>query len=84
MLSPYEREQLDNIARNEAFLDAIGLGNGKPGLIHLRRITSVRTIPTTTTTNSPQYPHISQHVWPNWNQNKLTDEFCIAEERGLL
>ena len=33
MLSPYEREQLDNIARNEAFLDAIGLGNDKPGLI---------------------------------------------------
>ena len=33
MLSAYEQERLDNIARNEAFLDQIGLGNDKPKLI---------------------------------------------------
>ena len=33
MLSAYEQERLDNIAKNQAFLDAIGLGNDKPDLI---------------------------------------------------
>jgi hypothetical protein len=30
MLSAYEQERLDTIARNQAFLDAIGPGNNKP------------------------------------------------------
>ena len=33
MLSAYEKERLANIARNEAFLDQIGLGNDNPKLI---------------------------------------------------
>ena len=39
MLSAYEQERLDNIARNQAFLDAIGLGEDKPSLIPKKKVT---------------------------------------------
>ena len=40
-----------------------------------------------TTTKRPQNPHVGQHVWPKSilaEHGQLTDEFCIAEERGLI
>ena len=39
MLSAYEQERLDNIARNQAFLDAIGLGDDKPALFPKKKVT---------------------------------------------
>ena len=39
MLSAYEQERLDNIARNNAFLDTIGLGENKPALIPKKKVT---------------------------------------------
>ena len=39
MLSAYEQERLDNIARNQTFLDAIGLGEDKPALIPKKKVT---------------------------------------------
>jgi hypothetical protein len=60
-----EQEHLDNIARSEAFLDAIGLGNGNPGLIPKKN--NKRSYDTDDGDDQqPTAPrHVSQHVWPN-------------------
>ena len=86
MLSAYEQERLDNIAKNQAFLDAIGLGNDKPDLIPKKKNKRCRddtddeepTEPTEPTRKSARVAKLDPE------RGQLTDEFCIAEERGLL
>ena len=84
MLSAYEQERLDNIARNQAFLDAIGLGEAKPALILKKKVTKRSRddtddeVPTEPTRMSGRVAKLDPE------HGQLTDEFCIAEERGLL
>jgi hypothetical protein len=85
MVSAYEQERLDNIAPNEAFLDAIGLGNGKPGLIAKNN---------KKWSYDTDYGDDQQPIAPirksarvatlEPEHGQLTDEFYIAEEHGLL
>ena len=85
MLSAYEQERLDNIARNQAFLDAIGLGDDKPDLIPKKKNKRCRDDtddddegPTGPTRKSARVAKLDPE------HGQLTDDFCIAEERGLL
>ena len=85
MLSAYEQERLDNIARNNAFLDTIGLGENKPALIPKKKVTK-RCHDDADDDDAPAEPTCKSarvaRMDPEHGQ--LTDEFCIAEERGLL
>ena len=85
MLSAYEQERLDNVARNQAYLDAIGLGNDKPDLIPKKKNnkrgrddTDDDEEPTEPTRKSARVAKLDPE------HGQLTDEFCIAEERGIL
>ena len=85
MLSAYEQERLDNIARNQAYLDAIGLGEDKPALIPKKKVTK-RSRDDTDGDEGPTEPTRKSSRVANLDpeHGQLTDEFCIAEERGLL
>ena len=85
MLSAYEQERLDNIARNQAFLDAIGLGEDKPALIPKKKNTK-RCRDDTVDDEGPTEPTRKSARVANLDpeHGQLTDDFCIAEERGLL
>ena len=86
MLSAYEQERLDNIARNQAFLDAIGLGDDKPALIPKKKVTKRcrddadddDVLPAEPTRKSARVAKLDPE------HGELTDEFCTAEERGLI
>ena len=85
MLSAYEQERLANIARNEAFLDQIGLGNDNPKLIatKTKRVRSTSTDDNDIESTEPTRKSARvAKLEPEHGQ--LTDEFCIAEERGLI
>ena len=85
MLSAYEQERLDNIARNQAFLDAIGLGDANPALVPKTKNTK-RCRYDTVDDEGPTEPTRKSARVANLNpeHGQLTDDFCIAEERGLL
>ena len=85
MLSAYEQERLDNLARNQAFLDAIGLGEDKPALIPKKKVTK-RSRDDTDDDEGPTEPtrKSARVAKLDPEHGQLTDEFCIAEERGLL
>ena len=85
MLSAYEQERLDNIARNQAFLDAIGLGEDKPALVPKTKNTK-RCRDDTVDDEGPTEPTRKSARVANLDpeHGQLTDDFCIAEERGLL
>lgn len=86
MLSAYEQERLDNIARNQAFLDAIGLGEAKPALIPKKKVTKRSRDDTDDDDEGPTEPtrKSARVAKLDPEHGQLTDEFCIAEERGLL
>ena len=79
-ISAYEQQRLDNIARNEAFLDAHGLGPSVPKLCEKKRIT--------------KKPRVEQQSWGSRplslrNQGQpapdyvgLSQSFFDAEERA--
>ena len=86
MLSAYEQERLDNIARNQAFLDAIGLGEAKPALTPKKKVTKRSRDDTDDDDEGPTEPtrKSARVAKLDPEHGQLTDEFCIAEERGLL
>jgi hypothetical protein len=85
MLSAYEQERLDNIARNNAFLDAIGLGENKPALIPKKKVTKRCHDDADDDEASAEPTRRSARVAKiDPEHGQLTDEFCIAEERGLI
>ena len=86
MLSAYEQERLDNIARNQAFLDAIGLGEAKPALILKKKVTKRSRDDADDDDEGPTEPtrKSARVARMDPEHGQLTDEFCIAEERGLL
>jgi hypothetical protein len=85
MLSAYEQERLANIARNEAFLEQIGLGNDNPKRIPTKTKRDRSTIADDNDAEPLEPTRKSTRVaklQPEHGQ--LTDEFCNAEERGLI
>ena len=85
MLSAYEQERLDNIARNNAFLDTIGLGENKPALIPKKKVTKRCHDDADDDEASAEPTRRSARVAKiDPEHGQLTDDFCIAEERGLL
>jgi hypothetical protein len=85
MLSAYELERLDNIARNQAFLDAIRLGDDKADLIPKKKNKRCRDDTEDDDEGPTEPPRKSARVAKlDPVHGQLTDEFCIAEERGLL
>lgn len=85
MLSAYEQKRLATIARNQAFLDAIGLGEDKPSLIPKKKVTKRQRDDVDDDEEVSEPTRRSARVAKiDPEHGQLTDEFCIAEERGLF
>ena len=80
MLSAYEQERLNNIAKNKAFLDALGLGDDKPALIPKKKVTKRCHDDADDDEASAEPTRRSARVAKiDPEHGQLTDEFCIAE-----
>lgn len=78
MLSAYEQQRLDNMAKNEAFLAALGLSKSEKTTVQKSKKKYETDIPSEPTRTSSRVAHIE----PDYGE--LPHDFCVAEENNRI